>query len=270
MVGSRPWACGPGRTTTKLGCGPLRRSFVVISNVLIDDFISWTAEVLKEVRMFILKCEWWNLYIYIYIGFRGNELQIDKLRIYLFIVWPNQVPWRCPTALLELQVVMWHTGPNHRKSHMIGLDSQALLTRCRGKHSCLGKGQPAGDIGVGWIFGMVLIKRFAKLEHSIWHQFALVDNQYVCQLPRADHPARNPKPSQRRAPPKEASQWPSHRAEYVAPKQCFCHQWLGAPNVDWWIVEPWLYSPHQTVRLSTIVYCNCRQRFSQKLVLGDW
>jgi len=38
MVGSRPWACaGPGRTTTKLGRDPLRRSFVVISGVLIDD-----------------------------------------------------------------------------------------------------------------------------------------------------------------------------------------------------------------------------------------
>lgn len=72
---------------------------------------------------------------------------------------------------------------------MIDLDSQALLTRCRGKRSCLGKGQIWGY----WSWMDVWDGRDQE------HQFALADDKYLL-LPCRLQGVRNPKPETLAAP----------------------------------------------------------------------
>ena len=173
MVGSRPWACaGPGRTTTKLGRDPLRRSFVVISGVLIVDFVWWTAEILKDVQMYLNS--YVNDGIYIYIEFRSllnlqNPTSNRQMRIYDICIHSSSLldQVRCHGNALQhfwscrcLTNDTWHKSPNHRtigNSTWLTLIPR-LFWQDAGASVHAWEKDRFGDSGVGWIFGMVVIK----------------------------------------------------------------------------------------------------------------
>ena len=160
----------------------------------------------------------------------------------------------------------WHKSPNHRtigNSTWLTLIPR-LFWQDAGASVHAWEKDRFGDSGVGWIFGMVVIKSI----NLHWQMISTFCCAVVCRASKIRNlGSAGPLPC------KEASQWPCYRAEYVAAKHCFCHQWLGVPNVDWWNVEPWKFSTSDCQPFKHCFFdvsCNYRQRFSQKLFLVDW